>query len=260
MDFFYYGTNYKNDKGVFCYRAIFKHYFISYFRTDFIYEHDGEMLRGRAGDMYIAPPGYPIYHGPTPEAKHGYCNDWMYFAGDDVDELLKRYPLPMRTPFGVANPSLLTSTIERIDRERSEMEVGYADKCSLIMSEALIDIYRAYKGSTSVGTQRTLEQVRREIMRNYKHSWTLAELAAMSGYSPSRFSALYKAEYGISPINDLIGRRIDEAKLLILYGNVSLTDVAEQTGFSSIYYFSKYFKRREGISPAAFKKENLINQ
>ena len=260
MDFLYYGTNYKNEKGEFCQRVIFKHYFISYFRTDYLYEHNGELLRGRAGDMYIAPPGSTIYHGPTPEAKEGYSNDWMYFAGEELDVFFKKYPLPMCTPFGGVNPSLLSSAIERIDRERTDMKPGYVDKCGCIMTETLIDLFRTAQRRMSAGVQRTLEDVRREIMRNYKRSWTLSELAAMSGYSISRFSSLYKAEYGISPINDLIGRRIDEAKLLILYGNMSLAQVAEETGFSSIYYFSKYFKHREGLSPAAFKRESYRNQ
>ncbi|MBO5945333.1 MAG: helix-turn-helix transcriptional regulator [Clostridia bacterium] len=260
MDFLYYGTNYKNEKGEFCQRVIIKHYFISYFRTDYLYECDGELLRGRAGDMYIAPPGSTIYHGPTPEAKGGFSNDWMYFLDDGLEAFFKKYPLPMCTPFAGVNPSLLATAIGRIDKEWSEMRSGYVDKCASILTELFIDVFRAVEGRTVIGAQRTLEEVRREIMRNYKRAWSLSELATMSGYSPSRFSALYKKEYGISPINDLIGRRIDEAKLLILYGNMSLAQVAEETGFSSIYYFSKYFKRREGISPAAFRKESYKNQ
>lgn len=260
MDFLYYGTNYKNEKGEFCQRVIVKHYFISYFRTDYLYEHDGVLVRGRAGDMYIAPPGSAIYHGPTPEAKGGFSNDWMYFGGEELDSFFEKYPLPMRTPFGGINPSLLASAIERIDRERKDMRPGYSDKCDCIMTEVLIDVYRAIEGRSTPSAQRTLEEVRREIMRSYKRPWKLSELAAMSGYSESRFSALYKEEYGISPINDLIARRIDEAKLLILYGNMTLAQVAEETGFSSIYYFSKYFKRREGISPAVFRRESYKNQ
>ena len=80
-------------------------------------------------------------------------------------------------------------------------------------------------------------------------------MAKLSGYSESRFSSLYKEIYGTSPINDLTARRIEEAKLLILYGNTSLSEIAEATGFSSIYYFSRHFKKCEGISPTLFKNK-----
>ena len=77
-------------------------------------------------------------------------------------------------------------------------------------------------------------------------------MARLSGYSNSRFSALYRERYGISPTADLISFRIEEAKLLLLYGTHSVSEVAEAVGFSSLYYFSRYFKEKVGMSPTEY--------
>jgi len=82
-------------------------------------------------------------------------------------------------------------------------------------------------------------------------------MAKLSGYSPSRFLALYREFYGASPVNDLIQYRIEQAKRLMLYGNMRLNDIAEAVGFSSIYYFSKCFKKTVGVSPTVYKRNNL---
>ena len=252
-----YGVNFQNKKGEFCTRAKYDHYFLSHFRSDYMIEVDGRLVRGRAGDVYIAAPGTVIYHGPTAEMNEGFTNDWMHVDGERLGQLLNKYPLPMGTPFRVDNPFYLTSAIERISDELSCLEVGYEDKCELIISDALVELYRSYKRIGSVGREARLDFVHGELMKDYKRAWTLSDMAKLSGYSESRFSALYKEYYGISPINDLLNRRLDRAKLFLLYGNMQMSEIAEEVGFSSLFYFSKQFKLREGISPSEFRQKGI---
>lgn len=252
-----YGLNFSHKLGEFCLRSKYGYYFISHFRTDFVIEVEGRLVRGHAGDVYIASPDTVIYHGPTEEMQDGFSNDWMYLEGDDIDALLEKYPIPIGIPFHVDNPFYLTSAIERVGEELSYCEIGYEDKCNLIISDAMIELYRSYKKCDGVGRDARLDFVRGELMKNYKRAWTLSDIAKLSGYSESRLSALYKAHFGISPIDDLINRRIDQAKLLILYGNMQLSEIAEAVGFSSIFYFSKQFKERVGASPSSFKQSIL---
>ena len=77
-------------------------------------------------------------------------------------------------------------------------------------------------------------------------------MAKLSGYSVSRFSALYKQRYGTSPTKDLIDARIEEAKRFLLYSSRSVGEVAETVGFSSLYYFSRCFKEKVGVAPSEY--------
>ena len=50
------------------------------------------------------------------------------------------------------------------------------------------------------------------------------------------------------------GIKMEHAKLLLKYSSLSVSDVAEAVGYSSIYYFSKYFKNHYNVSPTEYKK------
>lgn len=253
MNFLIYGLDFKHKQGEFCSRTVSKLFFVSCFRTDFLTEIDGRLVRGHAGDVLIARPGDVIYHGPTPEMEHGFSNDWINIEGDDFAALLDAYPLPINRPFHTAAINLVSTAIERIHRERSFSLDGCAQKCDIIMTDMIIDLWREYKSGERLTPHDKLERARGEIMRDFKRDWSLDVMADLAGYSPSRFSALYKSTYGRSPVDDLINTRLENAKLLLLYSNMTVNDIAEAVGFSSIYYFSKHFKKKEGLSPLAFK-------
>ena len=65
----------------------------------------------------------------------------------------------------------------------------------------------------------------------------------------------FKSYKGISPINYLIGRRVEEARYLLESTNYPVTKIGEITGFSSQSYFSQTFKKFAGISPNEYRKK-----
>ena len=256
MNFIVYGIDYHHKRGEFCSKRVFPYYFLTQFRTDYVAELDGKMVRGKAGDYLILEPQKTVYHGPTPEATQGFRNDWLYVSGSDLEELLHRYPLPLNTPFRLDGALYLASAIEKIHKEKSFSLLGFEEKCDMILSNVLIDMYRAYRTGEHMTVAEQLEHARGEIMREYARAWTVEKMAALTGYSKSRFAALYKEKFDISPIDDLIRHRIEHGKLLMLYGNMRQSEIAATVGFSNLYYFSKCFKKKEGISPTEYKKRN----
>lgn len=253
MNIVIYGINHPHRQGEYCRKIVMPHYFLSCFRTDYVAEMKSGTVRGKAGDYMILTPGHVIYHGPTPEATQGFRNDWLYVSGKEFETLLEQFPLPLNTPFRLDGAPYLTSAIEKIHREKSFSLTGFEKKCDLIIGDLIIDMYRAFEKSGSATEKDKIEQARGEIMKEYAKQWTVQQMAALTGYSPSRFAALYKAKYKRSPIDDLIQHRIEQAKLLMLYGNMRLTEISLSVGFSSLYYFSKYFKKKEGVSPTEYR-------
>lgn len=59
---------------------------------------------------------------------------------------------------------------------------------------------------------------------------------------------------GCGPIDYLISLRILAAKELIRDSTLNFTQIAEQTGFGSLHYFSRVFKERTGITPSEYAK------
>lgn len=81
-------------------------------------------------------------------------------------------------------------------------------------------------------------------------------LAKYFNLSVSHFRNLFKKYYGISPMNYIQRRRIEEAKRLIQYTEFSITAVSEHCGFSNLYSFSRAFKEKTGLSPTEFAKKH----
>ena len=80
---------------------------------------------------------------------------------------------------------------------------------------------------------------------------TLAEVAHVNKY---HLSHTFRREYGISPINYLIMRRIREGRHMLEHTSYSLSQIAHSIGFSSPSYFSQSFRKAEGLSPAEYRK------
>lgn len=253
MEIKFCGLDFFHKQGEFCPKNRLKFHFISFFRTDFLYEKDGELLSGERGDVLIIPRGELVYHGPMPEADVGFRNDWLYIEGDDFLELIEKYPLPIGKPFKVGGRRILSHCIEKIKKEEALLTEGCRDMCELYLKEAVIELYRAYTKGSERSSKEKIEALRCELSAHPSHSWTLESMAKFCGYSESRFSALYRDIYKISPMADLIAIRLESAKLMLAYSNLTVSEIAESVGFSSVYYFSKYFKKSTGVSPSEYK-------
>ncbi len=83
---------------------------------------------------------------------------------------------------------------------------------------------------------------------------TLAQLAAVVRLNPYHFARQFKAAAGLPPHQYVILRRVERAKLLLQAGtDLSLAEVALDSGFSDQSQFSRHFKRLVGVTPGQFR-------
>jgi two-component system response regulator YesN len=75
----------------------------------------------------------------------------------------------------------------------------------------------------------------------------------------SYLSAIFKQEMGRSFTERLTLLRIREAKKLLKDTALNLTNIAYQCGFSDQSYFSKVFRKVEGLTPKEYRKQKRIN-
>src|ERR1700730_8309537 len=73
-------------------------------------------------------------------------------------------------------------------------------------------------------------------------------------YDYSYLSDLFSSIEGVTIEQYLITQRIERVKELLVYDQLSLTEIAYQTGFSSVHYLSAQFKKVTGLPPSHFKK------
>ena len=79
----------------------------------------------------------------------------------------------------------------------------------------------------------------------------LAEKAAVSEVY---FRRVFKSQYGTSPKQYIQDLRIRNAENLLRNEYLSITSIAEMSGFSSVYHFSRSFKKETGYTPSEYIK------
>lgn len=77
-------------------------------------------------------------------------------------------------------------------------------------------------------------------------------LAKKADLSPSHFRRLFTNIYGMSPGKYLRSIRIAKAKDLLITENFTIGEIAEMTGYTNLYYFSKAFKKETGVPPSSY--------
>ena len=83
---------------------------------------------------------------------------------------------------------------------------------------------------------------------------TVEQAAGACFISEVYFRRLYRKQFGLSPLQEILNLRFDYAKGLLRSGYYSDEEVARLSGFSEVKYFRTAFSRRFGLSPRAWKK------
>lgn len=107
-------------------------------------------------------------------------------------------------------------------------------------------------GLSSVNQRRVIDF----IEANLSTPFTLSDLAALAHLSDFHFARMFKTSFGCTPHQYVLSRRIELAKQLLSGPTKSLVDVALLCGFSFQQHLSQQFKKRVGITPAAFRREH----
>ena len=152
----------------------------------------------------------------------------------------------------------ISGCLRNILREMEQKNTGYQDVCQAYMEILIIRMMRSTALAVlteprTVSANRQCAAVKRYIDLHFKEPLTLDQLAEEAHINKYYLSHAFKREYGVSPINYMISRRIEESKYLLAETDLSTSQIAQLLGFSSLSYFSQVFRRTQGVSPMEFR-------
>lgn len=178
-----------------------------------------------------------------------------YSAGEDADE---RW---FMTNLQNAREALLHALREML-REIEYKAVGYELICQDLLEVLILRLMR-HAGLQFLPTKtehrkpsKECAAVRHYIDNHFKENINLDMLSELVHVNKYYMVHSFTKEYGISPINYLISRRIEESKYLLSDTDHSLSQISHMLGFSSPSYFSQSFRRLEGMSPMEFRRSS----
>jgi AraC family transcriptional regulator len=134
------------------------------------------------------------------------------------------------------------------------------DQFSLILGAHLIQRYGVLKKAARPSTGGLAPWQKRrasEILHESIHGRIrLSEIAKECGLSTSHFARSFKTSFGISAHQWLLQHRVEHAKELIIQTNMSLLEVAVQSGFNDQAAFTRTFRQFVGTSPGRWRRHH----
>ncbi len=230
-------------------------YLLMHFKNSFFIEVNGKRMNGKAGDFVLHGPNGDYAHGSL-SSREGFINDWLFFSADtsELDFLQK---MPFDRPISNGDTKAFSKNLSEILTENLRNDEFSKILISNHLYQLLTTLKRAEADENKEKNkiQHEFNQLRLHIHKHCHEAWTLEAMAKKSGYSVSHFCALYKQIFGITPIDDLLDARLKTAKELIVLKNHKIGEIASLCGFSSIHYFSEFFKKKTGRSPSEYYTE-----
>ena len=127
-----------------------------------------------------------------------------------------------------------------------------------LLEQLLIAIFQnTRKQNQNFGTSFKVEKMIQYMHQNIDERVTLTELTELVQLSSAYLSRAFKETTGYSVIEFFNKIKIDKAKELMIEGNKKVKEVALTLGFTDEFYFSRIFKRIEGISPSEYYSRNV---
>jgi transcriptional regulator GlxA family with amidase domain len=87
----------------------------------------------------------------------------------------------------------------------------------------------------------------------YAEPLTVADMAAVAGFSRYHFVREFRVAFGETPAAYLSRRRVERAMDLLTHANLTVTEVCMVVGFSSLGSFSRRFRELVGCSPSEYR-------
>ena len=113
------------------------------------------------------------------------------------------------------------------------------------------------KAETKCVYHERINRVLNFINQHLNEHLDVMQLAHLGNYSPYHFHRIMRAHLGESLGAHIVRLRMEAASNLLLYSGEAINDIAFNVGYENPSSFNKAFKKRFGVSPAEYRKNNV---
>jgi AraC family transcriptional regulator, transcriptional activator for feuABC-ybbA operon len=179
-------------------------------------------------------------------------NDGKFDIKNETRMLDRRHVLELK---GV---SLIQEQFERLSDIWHSKVPGYEFIAKTMLQQIIIAIpQNIAKNDQNNASSLKVEKIIQFMQQNIQNKVTIRELSKMVQMSEAYLSKSFKENTGYTIIEYFTKLKIDKSKELLIEGNKKVKEVSQELGFNDEFYFSRVFKRIEGINPSEFCDRNV---
>jgi AraC-like DNA-binding protein len=205
---------------------------------------------------------YPhVWHRYKPSPKVGWVEYWIGFNGPFAVHIMRHNFDQTGAPvMQVGFESEIVKLFMKMLDMVSASFLGYPQQLSGLLLQLLGCLYT--KSKFDIGKEdpqvQLIGKAKFLIQQSIEDALDMEELARQLPMGYSTFRKQFKKMVGESPNQYHQKLRIERAKELLITTILNINEIADKTGFESVYHFSKLFKAKTGVAPTIFRERNSL--
>lgn len=222
----------------------------------------GELVYGgkryplSAGVVVFLDCRRPYAHSTGPDL---WSLQWCHFDGAPVPAIYEKYlsrgGLPVFRPEDCRPfADLLGSICQVAASEDYIRDMRLNTLLSLLLERIMAYSWHPEYAGAPAASRVDLQEIKAYIDNHYREKLSLSDLAQTFFVDKSYLCRIFKDAYGVTVNNYLLSRKITEAKRLLRFSEKSIEEIGILLGIGEPAYFSRVFKKIEGISPREYRK------
>lgn len=219
-------------------------------------EIEGNKLEITAGQMFLLPPDKIVYY--YADSQLPWCYTWASFQGKQAEFYLEKAGFPPNVLVRDCNihPGDFAAVIHQMLLANT---ASYQD--GLLRTSYLYQLFSLLVSSNKPQNKNThtigqnIQYAVQYMEYNFNSDIQISDITNYLSLSRSYFSREFHKQMGCSPKEYLLNYRIEEAKRLLRNTQLPVSDVAQKTGYSDTFSFSRIFRKKTGMSPSGFRNE-----
>lgn len=210
-----------------------------------------------AGDAFVLFP--KIWHRYKPDPKTGWHEHWIGFDGEIARRWLRHKFISSKKPVAKINAEdAVLATFGRMMQSIRATRPALQQILAGATDSLLGLFYSAQQAKPAADAQNAnaIERAISRMQNELGHNLDMGLLARDLGMSYSWFRSTFVTHTGLSPHQYLLEFRLARARSLLVETELSIKEIAIQTGFEDEFYFSRLFRQRLNLTPSQWRRRS----
>ncbi|WP_457271846.1 helix-turn-helix domain-containing protein [Pedobacter sp. UYEF25] len=209
------------------------------------------------GSCFFLFPG--VKHRYKPDVRSGWEEYWVGFNGLYAKQLMSQDFFSETEPLVKIGPNkeillLFRNILETVKNSLP----GYPQQIAGLSLQLLghVNTISSSLGYSENPIGKLISKATFIIHESFENALDMEALARQLPMGYAAFRKSFKLVTGESPNQYHLNLRLNRAKDLLNSTILNISEIATQTGFDSVFYFSRLFKKKHGVSPKSYRAQN----